>query len=238
MAAQTPMFQSLNAATGLIGWWKLCGDTSSSNGCMASSATAVYDSSGVGNPGTWSGTPAGSTGYYSAGRLGPWAGYFNGSNNNIGFGSPSTLNFSGATAFSVSAWVMLPANNAVSWPLMVTTVNNQIQMGLQNTTNYPYITYHGNGAQQVVWSPTAMATGLWYFLAGTFNGSVEVLYINGAPVGSVAVSYPIQDGITSNFIVGYDSAFGTRFKGYINDLRLYNRALSASEIAGMYLAHN
>src|ERR1035441_9317241 len=42
--------------------------------------TIAYDDSGNGNNGTWSGTPAGSSGYYSGGKAGNWAGYFAGSN--------------------------------------------------------------------------------------------------------------------------------------------------------------
>ena len=57
------IFMSQNRDSGLLGEWKLCGDTSATSGCVASSSTMAYDSSGYGLNGTWSGTAGGTTGY-------------------------------------------------------------------------------------------------------------------------------------------------------------------------------
>ncbi len=55
--------------SGLVGYWPL----NEGNG-----ATAI-DQSGNGGNGTWSGAQAGTSGYYSVGKIGSWAGYFNAS---------------------------------------------------------------------------------------------------------------------------------------------------------------
>ena len=59
--------------TSLVGLWSF-------NEGMGSS---TYDWSGNGNTGTWNGTPTGTSGYYSPGKIGPWAGAFDGSTNYV-----------------------------------------------------------------------------------------------------------------------------------------------------------
>jgi hypothetical protein len=76
-------------------------------------------------------------------------------------------------------------------------------------------------------------------LCGVFTGGTTgTLYLNGVQVATGTVTYSF-DSSSGNLIGNWESGSGGNpFKGYINDARIYNRALSASEIAGMYLVHN
>jgi hypothetical protein len=68
------------------------------------------------------------------------------------------------------------------------------------------------------------ATGVWTHLATSFNGSVLRMYRNGAEVMSQAVPTSV---INHNAI---PLTIGNGFEGDLDDVRIYNRTLSASEI--------
>jgi len=78
--------------------------------------------------------------------------------------------------------------------------------------------------------PTALPLNTWTHLATTYDGSALRLYVNGALVSSIAASGNI---VTSNMPlrIGGNAIWGDEyFKGRIDEVRLYNRALSQAEI--------
>jgi hypothetical protein len=76
----------------------------------------------------------------------------------------------------------------------------------------------------------ALAVGAWSHLAATYDGATYRLYINGSQVASVAASGTIQTSTLPLFIGG-NIPFGDFFEGVVDDVRIYNRALSAAQIA-------
>src|SRR6185437_16551675 len=75
----------------------------------------------------------------------------------------------------------------------------------------------------------AVPTGAWTHLAATFDGTTERLYVNGTQVSSLAVSGSILTS-TSPLKIGGNAIWGEYFNGMIDEVRVYNRALSAGEI--------
>ena len=69
----------------------------------------------------------------------------------------------------------------------------------------------------------------WTHLAATYDGTTLRLYVNGSQVGSRAVASPL---LTSTGVLrfGGNSVWGEFFAGRIDEVRLYNRALTAAEI--------
>jgi hypothetical protein len=68
----------------------------------------------------------------------------------------------------------------------------------------------------------------WTFLAGTYNGSTLSIYVNGALAASLPVSGVIF--VTSDPLrIGGDWS-GEMFTGIIDDVRIYNTALSLTQI--------
>ena len=70
---------------------------------------------------------------------------------------------------------------------------------------------------------------MWIHLAGTYDGSMLRLYRNGVEVARQAQSGPIA---TSSGVlrIGGNSLWGEYFMGRIDEVRIYKRALSPSEI--------
>jgi hypothetical protein len=96
----------------------------------------------------------------------------------------------------------------------------------------------GNGSNEgaASWSQQ-LATGAWHHYAGTYDGATVRAYIDGVQVASTpfaggAIALSGQDiNIARNPVYG-----GDYFTGTLSDVRMYGRALSASEILALYQA--
>jgi hypothetical protein len=76
---------------------------------------------------------------------------------------------------------------------------------------------------------TALSTSTWTHVAATFNGSTLTIYINGVASSSRSVSGPLKTS-TGVLRLGGTSALGQWFKGRIDEVRIYNKALTAAQI--------
>jgi hypothetical protein len=86
-------------------------------------------------------------------------------------------------------------------------------------------------------STTAIPKNTWTHVASTYNGSTLTVWINGKKAGSRAVSgrtcsnnNPLAIGAKNYPAKGLLEAF---WDGQLDEVRIYNRALSATEIAGL-----
>lgn len=94
------------------------------------------------------------------------------------------------------------------------------------------LTTNGRSAAFLL-SETVIADGNWRRIGFVWDGLYRTLYVDG-----VAVAEDTQDrlaGQATGFYIGADKSMapGTFFSGLIDDVRVYNRALSADEIAAM-----
>lgn len=85
-----------------------------------------------------------------------------------------------------------------------------------------------------------LVSNIWQHVAATYvrSNGYTVLYINGVPMAEATLGAFIPRTI-GDLYVGlrpYDGGAGSRFAGSIDELSLYNRALSAGEISGIYSA--
>lgn len=198
---------------GLIGWWKF-DDTDN---------TTTTDSSGWGKNGTWYGT---STLRYVAGKVGVSAGTFNGSSDTVGY---HDYNTDGANlAVSYSFW-NLPTGSGNR------TVVSSVQRRVMSKTDV--IRYEGVGNGNFSYSRAN--SGIWEHVVVTSVGRTgqsqtnpaTKIYVNGSLVMTSSVARGNAGGSAH---IG--SMYGTTdfFSGYIDDLRIYNRVLSAAEVAAIY----
>ena len=74
-----------------------------------------------------------------------------------------------------------------------------------------------------------VAVNTWTHLAGTYDGATLRLYVNGVQISSRAQTGAMTVS-TSPLQIGGDSVYGQYFQGTIDEIRVYNRALSAAEM--------
>jgi hypothetical protein len=82
----------------------------------------------------------------------------------------------------------------------------------------------GAGAEDI------LPLNTWTHLAATYDGTLLRMYVDGTLVGTVTVGGDLSD--TGDVLrIGGNSTWGEYFSGLIDDVRIYNRALTADEIA-------
>jgi len=179
-------------------------------------------------------------------------------NANPGFtanNTPAYALFYPATSPSVNCTVSFWMNMSSTNPCIVacfgtvgtagTNSGGQINLvyngGLYANWNIGGTEYAGSPAYNTISS--AFSSGTWYHIAFTTQPSSYMkLYVNGALVGTSTVLIPANAAFSAGQItllsIGCQTSGWGNFKGYVDDFRIYNRALSATEIAqiaGNYL---
>jgi len=80
-----------------------------------------------------------------------------------------------------------------------------------------------------------LSTGSWFHVVGTFDNGTMKLYVNGTQAASTNAgftSFAMQTG--TPFYVGKCDINPTNFNGKIDEVKIYNRALSETEVANKY----
>jgi hypothetical protein len=96
-----------------------------------------------------------------------------------------------------------------------------------------------SGGQQVpAASITVPQAGVWYHLAGTYDRSSGYvkLYVNGVLEGSAYAGFPLNYGTRPVFIGTTGEGWDGKVQGTVDEVSIYNRALSSNEIAAIYNA--
>jgi hypothetical protein len=85
------------------------------------------------------------------------------------------------------------------------------------------------GGLQRLYGGTKLAANTWTHLAATYDGNWQRLYVNGNEVANRAQSGSIRQsgGVLR---MGGNDIWGEFFQGYLDEVRIYNRALTAEEI--------
>jgi len=82
---------------------------------------------------------------------------------------------------------------------------------------------------------TSLPIGTWSHIAGVYDGSQMTVYLNGVLDGSLTISIPIPVN-SLPLRIGADSNGSSLFSGLIDEVELFNRALSIGEIQAIYNA--
>ena len=129
----------------------------------------------------------------------------------------------------MEAWVR-PTALEKKWRTVVLKENGRgiaYSLYANERTGLPVGQVNIGGEQNATGS--ALALNAWTHLATTFDGTTLRLYKNGVLAGSRAVSGAIPTS-TGQLRIGGNSVWSEWFAGQIDDVRVYNRALSAAEL--------
>ena len=85
------------------------------------------------------------------------------------------------------------------------------------------------GGEQNAVGTASLALNAWTHLAVTYDGSNLRLYVNGTLVRTTAMSGSMAAS-TGVLRLGGNSVWGEWFSGLMDDVRIYNRALSTAEV--------
>lgn len=80
---------------------------------------------------------------------------------------------------------------------------------------------------------TGITPGDWNHVCGTWDGSTVKIYVNGV-AGSNGSQSGSQTATTEHLDIGRLDSNSYNFSGILDDLRIYNVALTAGQVAAMY----
>jgi hypothetical protein len=187
--------------------------------------SSVTDFSGFGRSAT-----ANNITYASGGKIDN-AASFNGTTSYVDLGDPSELK---TNKISVSAWFKTSASGS-------RTIARKRTYGYElrlNSGVLSFSVYESSGSQISATSTLTYNDNTWHHVAGTYDGTDVVLYIDGEEAVSTAgagtgVVYYSTGGIA----IGRDGdSSSSYFSGSMNDVRFYDHALSAREVYDISLA--
>ncbi len=186
------------------------------------SGTTTADASGSGYHGTLVNGPL-----WEDGKVGK-ALRFNGTSQYVDV--PGVNDFQGA--FTISAWAKFDTVNRYGtsnpiFSLGAASTNNSIWTGEHQ--GKPYMGFWGNDLA----GTTSLMPGIWYHLTFVFTGSQKRIYVNGVLDSSQDSTGPIIS--QSNARIGNNAYWDSgHFQGLLDEVRIYNRALTDAEIAAPY----
>ena len=80
-----------------------------------------------------------------------------------------------------------------------------------------------------------ITSGSWHHVVGTYDGSTVVMYLDGSSTGTPVSVSGTLDTSTNNIEIGrYSDLGGYNFSGAMDELNIWNRALSSSDVTALY----
>ena len=138
------------------------------------------------------------------------------------------------TAYTIAAWVKPARTSAASIVLRTSgrgpTADVSHQLTINSSGVFEHFTYDGSG--RYLTGTTAIEADTWYFVVAvaTNNGDMR-LYVNGREEGTAITDIGTLWAGGDRFLVGSNSSHGMDwFEGIVDDLHIYDYALSQEEI--------
>ena len=203
----------------MVGWWKL----------DETSGRDVADASGNGNIGK---ILNGESRWQPSGGKINGALLFDGKGDWVHIANESNFDFTGQV--TVSAWIKVNRFDR-EWQAIVTKGDSawRIQRNEnQDTLEFACsgLAIPGGNQWGALYGNSSVNDGKWHHIAGIYDGEKMYIYIDG----NVDVSQPASGAIATNdhpVYIGENAEMTGRFwNGLIDDVRVYNYALSAGQI--------
>ena len=163
--------------------------------------------------------------------------YFDGIDDYVSIPQNTILDF-GTKSFSIATWVNKKASSAF---IMMDNGNSVITLGASSNASI----YFRDSTASNILNPigtTSLKNDTWYYLVGVRDGTTGKIFVNGVldttPVTSVSfgsINSLDHWHIGVYGVAGADTHAGY-FKGYVDDVRIYNAAIPTSQIRESYLA--
>jgi hypothetical protein len=225
VAPTIPSGPITNITAGLVYWGLI----------YTTNGTTARDSSGTGNDCTLYNWPAGNS-QWVTGQVGTALAFNPTSSEYVDNSSANSLPTASSAPWTIAGWV----NSSSFANGMVMFGFGAINSG--GSGNERYIIQYDNhvyfwGGSADYDTGVAFNSGAWNFVAATYDGANLSMYLNGSQIGSTAaVTFSSNAAAEIDMgKAGSGQSWQTGFNGEMNDVRIYNVALSAAQVKYLYL---
>jgi parallel beta-helix repeat protein len=209
-----PMFDAWMTDDGLISYWKLDDES----GATAEDSAGNNDGNVVNA--TW-----------TTGKL-EGALDFDGNGDYVSLPSIATLEGNSVT---IAAWIKGEdfGTSSTYNPILTQYDSNDDGYYLYTYGDKPSLYLALNGGDLIeATSPDSINTGQWYHIVGTNDGTTLKIYVNG-DLKNTETSTGFS-GVDYDAYIGYDDLYSSCFDGIIDDVIVYDEALTGFEIEQIY----
>jgi hypothetical protein len=152
--------------------------------------------------------------------------------------------------FSVSVWIEANIAGENLYRSIVSKTNGisnrfaEFNLQIDNSNELDFFFGNGNSSEYALsyWPNNPVETNTWIHLAMIYQGGEVFFYRDGVYLNSATVSqrYLGEDPVVIGWYLNDDPSYteGTFFLGKIDDLAIYNRALSSQEVQDLFAAPN
>lgn len=191
----------------------------------------VYDATSTNANMPFSGSPSWTTGKID-GALATSSG------NTAATTTNPTLSYS---ALTVCSWANITSTGTTPTVVSMSdsgiSTNNMWSLGFATGATTPQMSVRLGGTTYSVTGSSSLGTGTWGQLCSTYDGVSLKMYLNGALTGTTVVNQAISAPSGVGLYLGTRNA-SVPFTGSIDEVKIYNRALSDKEIMAEYTAQN
>jgi hypothetical protein len=213
-AGSTSTVSGGDITTGLAALWTLA----------EGGGTTANDTSGNGNTG------AVSNGYWWNSAYGPSL-WFNGGGSYIWVNESPSLEQS--NALTVSFWLDPNANSNLD-PRVITKLYDW-EIKLNGASRYPQ--FMANGQYAIL--NYSLPLNTWHHITFTYSNGTVIGYVDGVAVNTLYNTFTGTGSLAQwayGLLMGTDASMTNPLIGSLAQVRIYNRALSAQDVAALYAA--
>jgi hypothetical protein len=153
---------------------------------------------------------------------------FNGTSDFVEVPFSDSLNIDPASSLTIEAWVSVP-NPDANWRAIVVKGDDAWDWGIYKSTSNTFMT--GLNNLHEVYSSTNVEKDKWYHVAGVYDNTNWYIYVNGKLETKKENGAKIGKSNNGLSIGKKGVAIRDFFDGTIDEVRVWNRALSEKEIS-------
>ncbi len=202
-----------NISSGLVGHWKF----------DEAAGTIAYDATRNNNSGTLVNNPVS----IPLCKIGSCLNFNSLNSTYVNVPDSDVLN---PQAISLTAWVYLTESPTANGNIVSKGDNSGYRFRISNTSK---VAWFDRGCTNCISSNQIVSQNTWVHIVVTGDSSGLKIFLNGALDNSNVVAYGALNTATS-LKIGAEPAYNEYFTGYIDDVRVYNRALTGDEIKNLY----
>ena len=135
-------------------------------------------------------------------------------------------------------WVKVPQYTGIQWPAFIgsytTSTGYNDFIGISRDTGYLFIEVDTDTGNYSTQGTLAIPWDKWFYAVMVYDGSTLIEYINGVKGRFISASGNLKDVVKLR-IGDYGAAVGY-LDGSVDDVRIYDAALSSSQIKKNYIA--